>query len=128
MMVKHDPAVVAKWRNLIAQQAESQLTVEAFCRKKKIQQSGFYHWKAVLAKLDANAMSPTQAKQSIPSKPKAKCRPKSNDTSLSATFVPVQIVADTPVEVTLPNGIHIRLPLATNPQQLAQLIQAVASC
>lgn len=113
MMSKPDPVVVAKWQRLIAEQAQSQLTVQAFCRQRRIAKSCFYRWKSILAK--PNRAAPTAPKQAV-------------DTPVSTTFVPLRVVPDTLVEVMLPSGIQLRLPLSAHADQVAQLIKAVTAC
>ena len=37
------------WRELVARQATSGLTVQAFCTRESVSQSGFYRWRGLLA-------------------------------------------------------------------------------
>ncbi|MBX9919386.1 MAG: hypothetical protein K2Y33_06090 [Mycolicibacterium frederiksbergense] len=116
MMSKPDPVVVAKWQRLIAEQAQSQLTVQAFCRQRRIAKSCFYRWKSILTK-------PASPIRAAPTAPK-----RSVDTPVSTTFVPLRVIPDTLVEVMLPSGIQLRLPLSAHADQVAQLIKAVTAC
>ena len=50
------------------------------------------------------------------------------DTPMSPAFVPVRVVPDTLVEVVLPNGVQLRLPLAADVEHVARLVKAVATC
>ena len=115
-MPNHDPQRLAHWRTLIAEHAQSGLAITAFCRQRQINKSGFHRWKAALAALDAG----TPPQPEPPSKPRA--------TPVSPVFVPVRVVPDALVEVTLSNGIMLRLPLAADVGQVARLVTAVAAC
>ena len=42
--------------------------------------------------------------------------------------MPVRVVPDTLVEVTLTNGVQLKLPLNSNVEQVARLVKAVAAC
>ena len=113
MMSKPDPVVAAKWPRLIAEQAQSQLTVQAFCRQRRIANSCFYRWKSILAKL--TRADPMATKPAV-------------DTPLSTSFVPLRVIPDPVVEVMLPSGIQLRVPLSAHADQVAQLIKAVTTC
>jgi hypothetical protein len=45
----------------------------------------------------------------------------------AATFVPVQVVADSIVEVVLPSGVVVRVPPATDAMAVARLVAALGS-
>jgi hypothetical protein len=91
---------VAFWRDTLADWKRSGLSVTSYCRRHQLSASTFHRWKTLLAA----SHTPT------------------------ATFVPVTIVADTQVELTLPNGIVAKLPLDCEPTQLMTFVKAVASC
>ena len=114
-MPSYDPQRLAHWRTVIGEQARSGLSTTAFCQQRQLPKSKFYHWKAILA-LDSGTPAPPQA------------QPKSSGTPLSAAFVPVRVVPDTLVEVVLPSGLTLRLPLASDVEQVARLVKAVAAC
>ena len=111
-MPNYDPVRLAHWRTVIGEQARSGLTIKAFCQQRQLPKSKFYHWKAILPALDSG--TPAQ--------------PKSSDTPVSPGFVPVRVVPDTLVEVTLTNGVQLKLPLSSNVEQVARLVKAVAAC
>ena len=52
-MPNHDPQRLAHWRALLAEQVQSGLSIEAFCRQRTIGKSGFHRWKTILATLDS---------------------------------------------------------------------------
>ena len=114
-MPNYDPQRLAHWRALIDEHSRSGLTIKAFCQQSQLPKSGFYHWKAILLALDSGT----------PAEPQP--RPRSSGTPLSAAFVPVRVVPDTLVEVTLTNGVQLKLPLSSNVEQVARLVKAVAA-
>ena len=117
-MPNYDPQRLAHWRALIDEQARSGLTITAFCQQRQLPKSKFYHWKAILLALDSGTPTPSQSQ----------AQPKSSDTPVSSAFVPVRVVPDTLVEVVLPSGLTLRLPLASDVEQVARLVKAVAAC
>jgi hypothetical protein len=119
-MANHDPQRLAHWRALIDEQVRSGLSIQAFCRQQHVHTSGFHRWKSVLRSLDSGTLTPP------PAQPKPLS--KSSDTPLSAAFVPVRVVPDTLVELTLTNGVQLKLPLSANVEQVARLVKAVAAC
>ena len=86
------------------------LSIPAFCRQRTIGKSGFHRWKSILATLDSDA--PLQTR----------------DTPMSPAFVSVRLVPDIVVEVVLPNGVQLRLPLTADVEHVARLVKAVRSC
>ena len=111
-MPNYDPVRLAHWRTVIGEQALSGLSIKAFCQQRQLPKSKFYHWKAILLALDSG--TPAQ--------------PKSSGTPLSAAFLPVRVVPDTLVELTLTDGVQLKLPLSANVEQVARLVKAVAAC
>ena len=119
-MPSYDPQRLAHWRALIDEQARSGLTIKAFCLQRQLPKSKFYHWKAILLALDSGTPASSQAQP--------KPLPKSSDTPRSAAFVPVRVVPDPLVELTLANGVQLKLPLGSNVEQVARLVKAVSAC
>ena len=109
-MPNHDPQRLAHWRALIVEQVQSGLSIPAFCRQRTIGKSGFHRWKSILATLDSGVPHQTR------------------DTPMSPAFVSVRVVPDIVVEVVLPSGITLKLPLAADVEQVARLVKAVRSC
>ena len=119
-MPNYDPVRLAHWLTVIGEQARSGLTITAFCQQRQLPKSGFYHWKAILLALDSGTHPQPQAQPNP--------RPHPGDTPVSPVFVPVQVVPDTLVELTLTNGVQLKLPLSSNVEQVARLVKAVAAC
>ena len=106
-MRRRNPERVRAWRERIDAWKRAGLSVNAFCRRRQLTRSNFDRWRRILAS------EPTQAKLAS-----------------SSTFVPLRVVAEPMVEVVLPSGILVRLPLTSSPDAVTRLVAAVgaASC
>ena len=91
------------WREAVAGHKKSGLSVRAFCVDRGLSEPSFYAWRRELAQRGRAAKS------------------------LAATFVPVQVVADSMVEVVLPGGVVVRVPPATDATAVARLVAALGS-
>jgi hypothetical protein len=98
-MSQRKPERIRAWRQLIDAWTQSGLSINAFCRDRKLTRSNFDRWRRILAT------------------PPVEPRPPS--------FVPVRVVADTMAEVVLPSGLVVRLPLESEPHAVTQLVAAV---
>lgn len=114
-MAVHDPRIVERWRTIIDAWRSSGLSVTAFCRSRQVCKSGFHRWRTILDQLDPNSPNPPR--------PAAEPKP-------APAFVPVRVMPDAVVEVILPSGLQLRVPLSADPQQLARLVLALggSSC
>jgi hypothetical protein len=111
-MTVHDPRIVERWRAIVADWRNSGLGVAAFCRLRHVNKSGFHRWRNILDQLDHPPTTPAPA-------------PKSTTPSLA--FVPVRVIPDTVVEVILPSGLQLRVPLSADARQLARLVLALGA-
>ena len=111
-MTVHAPRIVERWRTIIATWRSSGLSVAAFCRSRDVNKSGFHRWRSILDDLE----------RSSPTPPRPLVEPKS-----SLSFVPVRVVPDAIVEVILPSGLQLRVPLSADAQQLARLVLALGA-
>jgi hypothetical protein len=111
-MAKHAAHRIERWRPIIADWRSSGLSVTAFCRSRNINKSGFHRWRTILEQLDR---SPTSAPP-IPAEPQS-----------PPAFVPLRVIPDAVVEVILPSGLQLRLPLSADAQQLARLVHALGA-
>ncbi|HEY2910306.1 MAG TPA: hypothetical protein VGI99_08665 [Gemmataceae bacterium] len=91
------------WHLLIADWKQSGQSVAAFCRQRGVCKSGFYRWQHIFAD---EGSTPTPA---------------------TPSFVPVRVIADAVVEVILPSGLQLRLPLSADAQQVARLVLALGA-
>jgi histidinol-phosphate/aromatic aminotransferase/cobyric acid decarboxylase-like protein len=111
-MAVHDSRIVERWRTIIAAWRNSGLSVAAFCRSRDVNKSGFHRWRNILDERDRSIATPSRSH----------AQPKS-----SASFVPVRVIPDTVVEVILPSGVQLRVPLSADAQQLARLVLALGA-
>ena len=108
-MSRHNPERARIWRELIDAWKQSGLTINAFCRDRKLTRSNFDRWRRILAR-DPSDSSCGKSPSSPPS-----------------AFVPLRIVAEPMAEVVLLSGIVVRLPLGAAPEAITRLIAAVGA-
>ena len=106
-MSVRSPIVLNHWRTIFAEQCRSGLSITAFCRSRKIVKSSFHRWRNTLEQLDHARAEPKPA------------------------FVPVRVVPEavalTIIEVILPSGIQLRVPLNADASQVSRLAQALGA-
>jgi transposase len=100
---RQDPGRERFWREAVAGHRQSGLSVRAFCRRRGLSEPSFYAWRRQLDERDGQA------------------RPG------PATFVPVRVVAESMVEVVLPNGVVVRAASGSEPRSVARLVAALGS-
>jgi transposase-like protein len=88
------------WREAVAEHTRSGLSVRAFCADRGLSEPSFYAWRRELTQ-----------RGRMP----------------AATFVPVQVVSDSIVEVVLPSRVVVRVPPATDATVVARLVAALGS-
>lgn len=101
-MSRRKPERVRVWRDLIDAWRQSGLSVNAFCRERKLTRSNFDRWRRILA---AETTDPPRG--------------------IAPGFVPVRVVAEPVAEVVLPPGVVVRLPVSTAPEAVTRLVAAV---
>ena len=108
-----DEGLWADWRRRLSRFPQWQGTVAAFCQREGVSMAAFYLWRRKLAT--------TQAAE----RPGKAAAVRSNPTP---QFVPVRIasVETAPVEIELPNGVRVRVPLGAN-CSLESIIAAAAA-
>jgi transposase-like protein len=94
------------WRDLIDRWKSSGQSVAAFCTAYGVSQATFYAWRKRLDLRNRSRTSPAPA------------------------FAPVRVVPDPTADVILPNGLTVRVPVATDPAAVARLVAALggAAC
>ena len=112
---KRDPAREAFWRRAIERQAESGLTVRAFCRREKLAESNFYAWRRTIGERDRKAKGERGGKAK-----RAKPMP---------AFVPVavsgQAVQEAGIVLELGGGSKLRFAESIEPTRLAAFVHAL---
>ena len=94
------------WRGLIDRWKASGQSVAAFCTAHRVSQATFYSWRKRLAIPTRRATPPAPA------------------------FAPVRVVPGPTAVVILPNGLIVRVPVATDPATISRLVAALggAAC
>jgi transposase-like protein len=95
------------WQEAIADWQRSGGTARAYCRRRGLHEASFYSWRRILQERAADRAAAQQPK-----------------------FLPIRVVADTLVEIALPTGLVVRLPLTTDATAVATLVAALraAAC
>ncbi len=102
------------WQERLESYKASGLEVEVFCLKEGVSQSTFYRWVR-------------QLKNGIPESMIAEEEArKKAESAEGAAFVPVSLKAS-PVEIELPNGGMVRLPLGVGQAVLVEVIRAAGA-
>jgi hypothetical protein len=102
-MATHDSRTLQRWRAIFAEHRRSGLTIVDFCQARMINKSGFFRWRNILEPLDHPEPKPS--------------------------FVPMRVVPEAVavVEVILPSGIQLRVPLGADAAQVARLANALGA-
>ena len=89
------------WRDLMDRWRGSGQTVAAFCAAHHVSQATFYSWRKRLTAAGPDTTTP------------------------APTFAPVRVVPDPTVEVVLPTGLVLRVPVSSDPTAVARLVAAL---
>ena len=101
------------WQERLASYKASGLEVEVFCLQEGVSRSTFYRWVDRL-------------KDGVPKSMVAEKAARQQAESGEAVFVPITLKAS-PVEIELPNGGVVRLPLGVGQVVLVEVIRAVGA-
>jgi hypothetical protein len=94
-----DPLREQFWRRTIADQAQSDLTANAFCRRNSLNPATFSYWRRELARRDAES-TPT---------PTGKRPASSTELARSSAFLPVRVVQDAPAPIAVSLSVTARV-------------------
>jgi transposase len=99
-----DPDRERFWRTTIAGQASSGQSIRAYGASRGISRASYFYWKR---SLDARSKS-----------------------SSAPAFAAVRVVADPVLEIVLPTGLVVRVPVGPDPAAVARLVAALggSSC
>ena len=102
-----------EWQERLKNQKESELSLEVFCLQEGVSKSTFYRWTRML-------------ENGIPESLREEDSEREQAESGEGHFLPVTIKAS-PVEVELPNGTKLRLPLGVGQVVLIEVIRAAGA-
>jgi transposase-like protein len=104
------------WQQRLASQKASGLSIEVYCLQEGVSRSTFYRWQQQLKKgVPAALLEDAADRQQAESEEVGE-----------ATFLPVSLQAS-PVEIELPNGGVVRLPLGVGQAALVAVIEAAGT-
>jgi transposase-like protein len=104
------------WQQRLESQKASGLSIELYCLQEGVARSSFYRWQR-------------QLKNGIPAallEEEADHRRTESEEVDEATFLPISLKAS-PVEIELPNGGIVRLPLGVGQAALVAVVEAVGT-
>jgi hypothetical protein len=104
------------WQQRLASQKASGLSVDVYCLQEGVTRSSFYRWHRRLKSGVPAALIEDEADRQ---------QAESEDVS-EATFLPISLKAS-PVEIELPNGGTVRLPLGVGQAALIAVIEAAGT-
>ena len=104
------------WQQRLASQKASGLSIEIYCLQEGVSRSTFYRWQQQLKNGIPAALLEDEADRQ---------RAESEEVS-EAAFLPVSLLAS-PVEIELPNGGVVRLPLGVGQAALVAVIEAAGA-
>jgi len=102
-----------EWQQRLESQKESGLSIEVFCLREGVSKSTFHRWARQLRNGIPGPMLEEQAERE---------RAETGE----AVFLPITLKAS-PVEIELPNGGVVRLPLGVGQAVLVEVIRAAGS-
>jgi transposase len=113
---QRDAGREARWRDLVARQGKSGLSVRAFCQRQRLAESALYAWRRTIRQRD---------QERDPARP--------GEASPAPAFVPVVVrprqqlpsQADECIAIELRGGRMLRLPVSMPAGQLAALVRAI---
>ena len=102
-----------EWQQRLENQKESGLSIEVFCLQERVSKSAFFRWARQLADGIPQSMLEEKVERE-----KAETG--------EAVFLPITLKAS-PVEIELPNGGIVRLPLGVGQVVLVEVIRAAGA-
>jgi len=101
------------WQELLENHKTSRLSIDEFCADKEVSRSTFYRWVQRL-------------RDGIPDSVAAEGVGPPLDETAEPKFLPVSLTAP-PVEIELPNGGLVRLPIGVGEAVLVKVVEAVGA-
>ena len=102
-----------EWQQRLESQKESGLSIELFCLREGVSRSTFHRWAR-------------QLRDGIPESLKEEQAEREKAETGEAVFLPITLKAS-PVEIELPNGGIVRLPLGVGQAVLVEVIRAAGA-
>ena len=120
---QRDPLREQFWRRTIADQARSELPIQAYCRRNSLNPASFRFWRQELARRDAEITSARTREHTDSSTQLAR----------GPVFLPVRVVQEapapialtSPIEIVLPSGPIVRVTHGFNPHALDAVLSVL---
>lgn len=104
----------SRWRELVARQAASGLTVREFCRREGISENSLYSWRRELPRRKQRKIQMSRR------------MPQPTEEVAGPDFIPVQVRGSAAaIELVHPLGYQIRIDGRLEPQMLRQLLDVL---
>ena len=118
-----DPVKEQFWRRAIADQAQSDLTTQAYCQRKGLNPRSFRSWRQELARRDAEIASARPGQRPA----------SSSGLAPTSAFLPVRVVLDAAesssgtatIEIVLPAGPTVRVTRGFDPRALDAVLSVL---
>ena len=105
--------IIFNWQERLANREASGLSIDEFCADEDVSRSTFYRWVGRL-------------KDGIPEAVKEQGTHLTPAETVAPKFLPVSVTAS-PVEIELPNGGVVRLPVGVGQTVIVDVVQAVGA-
>ncbi len=111
------------WRRKVAEQAQSSLSIQAFCQRHDLNYGCFKWWRQELVSRDAEGTASQTGESPNPS----------TELAGTSTFLPVHVVEDpplpiamtSPIEIVLPTGPTVRVSRGFDPAALDAVLSVL---
>lgn len=104
------------WREQLSGWQSSGLGIRAYCQQHQLSEQNFYAWRRELARRDQTVTPAAPASSAISTpRPVSNTSPFKPKALASATWMPVTLTetASPVIEVQLPSGVQLRIPVGT---------------
>jgi transposase-like protein len=132
-----DPKLEQFWRTTLAKWITSGLNIRDFCRRHRLHEPSFYHWRREIAARDGAPVAqptttpkPTPARRRSPApaprpRPTAPAPRRRSAPAPRPSFVALRVVPDTPLELILRSGHVLRVPPGYDAAHLRAVVAAL---
>ena len=127
MVTRRSVQKEARWREVIARQAASGVSVRRFCANEGIAEASFYAWRRELALRDRETPAASQAEEA-----QARQNGRQAEGRLATSFnnggefIPLRLIEDSgTLEVVHPGGCHVRIGGPVDAATLHQVLEVL---
>jgi transposase-like protein len=126
---KRDPARERFWRGTIRRQAQSGLSIRAFCQEHEIAEPSFFAWRRELARRDGDSAEPTRSLRPQARNcalPKADAKRRGDPIWAQLRLAPAELsVTGAAIEIVLSADVRVRVPAGADRQTLCDVLAAL---